>query len=394
MKKRFWLILLVVVLLFLGWRIYELIADAKKVSGTGGGRPPVAVETETIHRGAIRDIRQFTGSITPYYRYLVAPKVSGRVVRFNKRIGDYVERNEIIVRIDDAEYQQAYLEADANLRIARASLSESRAQLELAQKEFERAESLREQGLAAPSDLDAVRSRFEAQRARLNLAEAQVEQRAAALESARIRLDYTILRASEPGYIGERLVDEGALLSTNTPVASVLGIDTVYVRSTIIERDYGQVRIGQQATVMVDAFPGREFAGRVSRIAPMLREESRVAEMEVVVQNPGLHLKPGMFARIAIELDARSDALLAPKKALISRDGIEGLFMVADGEKVVARWVPVEVGIRGEDSIEILAPRDLAGEVITLGQHLVDDGSVILIPDQRAQTGGQSGEGG
>lgn len=389
MKKRFWLVVGAIVLALLVWRIVEMVRPGDG-GGYGYGRPAVAVEVEAIHSGPIQDIRLFTGSIHPLYRYLVAPKVPGRVTRFDRRIGDYVDRDEVIARLDDAEYQQIVLEADANLKIARASLAEAKAQLDLARKEFERAESLREQGLASPSDMDAARSRFDAQQARVAVAEAQVQQREAALESARIRLEYTVLRASEPGYIGERLVDEGALLSVNSAVASVLGIDTVFVRSSIIERDYGKIHVGQHAEVSVDAWPGRSFAGTVSRIAPMLREESRVAEMEVTVPNTALELKPGMFAKIHVVLDAKEDALLVPRKAMVRRDGADGIFVAQKGESATAKWVEIVPGIQAEDVIEVVEPSSLSGEVITLGQHLLDDGGAILLP--KNDSDGGSGE--
>ncbi|MCB2199101.1 efflux RND transporter periplasmic adaptor subunit [bacterium] len=389
MKKHFWLVAGVVFLALLVWRIVEMVRPGEG-GGYGYGRPGVAVEVDSVHAGPIEDIRLFTGSIHPLYRYLVAPKVPGRVTRFDRRIGDYVDRNEVIARIDDAEYQQTVIEADANLKIARASLNEAKAQLELARKEFERAQSLRDQGLASSSDMDTAQSRFDAQQARVAVAEAQVQQREAALESARIRLQYTVLRASEPGYIGERLVDEGALLNVNSAVASVLGIDTVYVRSSIIERDYGKIQVGQQAEVSVDAWPGRTFAGTVSRIAPMLREESRVAEMEVIVPNTDLELKPGMFAKIHVVLEAKENALLVPRKAMVRRDGIDGIFLVAEGESPTAKWVAIVPGIQSAEVIEVLEPATLSGAVITLGQHLLDDGGAILLP--QADSNGGSGE--
>ena len=392
MKKRFWYIILLAVALLLAWRLIGLFGSKSDRAGFGGGRPSVAVEVDQVHRGPVSDIRLFTGTIHPLYRYLVAPKISGRVVRFDKRIGDFVKRDEIIARIDDAEYQQVVNEAQANLQIARASLNEAEAQLDLARKEFDRAESLREQGLSAPSDMDAVRSRLDAQQARVAVAEAQVQQRVAALEAARIRLSYTLLRASEPGYIGERLVDEGALLSSNSAVASVLGIDTVFVRSTIIERDYGKVRIGQTAEIRVDAYPDEIFEGRVSRIAPMLREESRVAEMEVVVPNSRLDLKPGMFAKVYVVLEHKDDALLIPSKAIVRRDNVDGIFSVIPGEPPTAKFIPIEMGIQSEMATEITDPTSLSGDVVTLGQHLLEDGGALILPRDTSKSSEGNGE--
>jgi len=312
------------------------------------------------------------------YQYVVAPKVTGRIIQIRKRIGDWVERGEVIVRIDDAEYQQAVLEAEANLRIAQASLKETQSQLALAKQEMDRAKSLQEKGIASPSELDAALTNYDAQQSRLKLAQAQVEQREASLKSAKIRLSYTVLTATEPGFIGERFVDEGSLLSPNAPVATVIGIDSVIIQTTVIERDYGRIRIGQPALTGVDAFPSKRFAGHVARIAPMLQEASRVARMEIEVQNDSLLLKPGMFTRVHVILNEKDSAQVVPREAVVSRGGENGIFVV-DSAGAAVRYHPVQIGIVAEDKMEILSP-ELGSIVVTLGQHLLEDGSPIILP--------------
>jgi RND family efflux transporter MFP subunit len=377
MKKRLYIIIpIAIVVAALAVRI---VLFATK--GSGGKRgtqvPPVAVEIDSVRFGPIREIREFTGSVYPYNQYVVAPKVSGRVIQIRKRIGDWVRRGELIARIDDAEYQQAVLEAEANLRIAEASVAESQSQLELVREQKERMESLKAKDLASSAEMDAAATNYNAQESRYKLALAQVEQRRASLNSANIRLNYTLLAASRAGYIGERFVDEGALLAPNTAVVSVIEIDSVIVRTTITERDYGLIEAGQPVSVIVDAFASRTFAGRVSRIAPMLKEASRVAQMEVEVRNDSLLLKPGMFARVDVMVAAKDKARIVPSRAVVSRGGETGVFMVPDGE-AVARYYPVKTGIVTPDITEILSPA-LEGRVVTLGQHLLQDGSPVLL---------------
>lgn len=370
--------IIVLVVGILIWRLVGLFLGSSSPKSGRQSRPPVAVEFDTVRYGSIQEVRVLTGTIYPAYQYIVAPKVAGRVVEIRKRISDEVRAGELIAQIDDAEYQQAVLEAEANLRIAESALSEARSTFELAKQEKARVESLRQKGIASSAELDAAVTNYQAQESRLKLAEAQVEQRQAVLQTARIRLSYTRLTASQPGYIGERFVDEGALLSANAPVVSVVGIDRVIVRTTVIERDYGKIRPGLEATVTTDAFPAREFKGRVMRVAPMLQEAARVAQMEVEVANPQHELKPGMFARVTVITDARQRALLVPTKALITRDGQSGVFLIDDTAAVV-HYQPVTTGISNADLTEIIAPT-ITGRVVTLGQHLLEEGSPILLP--------------
>jgi RND family efflux transporter MFP subunit len=379
-KKTAIRIIGVAFLAFLAWRIIILVRGGDEGASGGFGRPQVAVEVGSVSYEPIEDTRQFTGTIYPLYQYVVAPKVSGRIMRLSKRIGDWVDRGEVIAKIDDAEYQQAVLEADANLRIARANLAEIESQFELAKQELERVQSLQEKGIASPSELDAAVSNYDALKSRIKLAQAQVEQRQAALNSARIRLGYTVLKGTEPGFVGERFADEGSLLAPNSPVVSVIGIDTVIVRTTVMERVYGSIGLGQPAEIEVDAFPGRVFSGAVSRIAPMLNEESRVAQMEVVVENESLTLKPGMFCRVNVTLAEKDSAQVVPARAIVTRGGETGVFVVR-GDEPVASYVPVELGISTQEKCEILRPK-IEGLVVTLGQHLLEDGSGVILPDE------------
>ncbi|MFH1567320.1 MAG: efflux RND transporter periplasmic adaptor subunit [Gemmatimonadota bacterium] len=366
------------VLLFLAWQVVQLVRGSLQGPAARPPRPPVAVQVDTVRWQPIREIRELTGTVHPLYQYVVAPKVSGRVVEIRARIGDWVERGQLIARIDDAEYQQDVLEAEANLRIAQANLAEAGSQLGLAEQELARVQSLQEKGISSPSELDAATTSSAALKSRLSLARAQVEQRQAALSSARIRLSYTVLRTTEPGFVGERFVDEGSLLAPNALVVSVMGIDTVIVRTTVIERVYGLVRLGQTAVVTVDAFPSQSFEGRVARLAPMLQEASRVAQMEVEVANPTRLLKPGMFSKVQVVLAEKDEAQVVPSPALVNRHGVRGLFAVRPGE-AEARFVPVQVGIEAGEHAEITAPR-IDGVVVTLGQHLLEDGSPVLLP--------------
>ncbi|MDD5061832.1 MAG: efflux RND transporter periplasmic adaptor subunit [Candidatus Marinimicrobia bacterium] len=377
MKKKAFFSIAIIFVLILGWRITLLVTTANKKSSGNSGRPPVAVEVDSVRFGPLTEVRQLTGTIYPRYQYIVAPKVSGRIIKIQKRIGDWIKAGEIIANLDDAEYQQGVMEAEANLKIAEATQKEARIQLDQARQEKKRVESLHAKGIAAPAELEAAVSNYSALQSRLQLAQAQVEQRRASLRSAKIRLSYTVLTANQPGYVGERYVDEGALLAPNTPVVSIIGIDSVIVRTTIIERDYGYIQVGMPTTVSVDAYSGEYFTGIVARIAPLLQEAARVAQVEIEVTNDQMKLKPGMFTRVEIITATRENTQIVPSQAVVNRNGENYIFLVDENGRI-ARSIPVTTGIVTPKLSEIVAPA-LTGNVITLGQHLLEDGSPIII---------------
>lgn len=384
MKKRLVYLVGLLLVAVLVVRVIILITKESGDQRQGFRSPPVAVEVDRVRFGSIQGIREFTGSVLPQYQYVIAPKVSGRIIEIRKRIGDPIRRGEVVARIDDAEYQQAVREAEASLKSAQASLAEAQSQLSLATQELERVQSLEQKGIASSAELDAASTNYDAQQSRLKLAQAQVEQQEAALRSAQIRLDYTVLVASEPGFTGERFVDEGSLLAPNDPVISVIGIEEVIIQTSIIEKDYGLIHVGQHADVEVDAFPSKRFTGQVARIAPVLQHASRMAQMEIEVLNPSLLLKPGMFVRVHVVLAEQDHARIVPSQAVVNRDGQKGVFVI-DPENPIARYVPVEVGIMTPEETEILAP-EIHGLIVTLGHHLLTDGSPVILPQAAGRT--------
>jgi RND family efflux transporter MFP subunit len=376
-KKKIIFSMVVILVIFFLWRIIDLIFFASEGKVNYSGKPPVAVEVDSVRFGFIAEKRDLTGTIYPKYQYIIASKVAGRIIAIYKRIGDWVKAGELVARLDHAEYEQGVMEANASLKIAEAALMESRTQLELARQEKDRVVLLQEKGIASSAELDAAISNYSAQESRYQLARAQVEQRQASLRSAQIRLGYTRLTASQPGFIGERFVDEGALLAPNAGVVSIIGIDSVIIRTTIIERDYADIKIGHTAEITVDSYPDHPFSGIVSRLAPMLQESSRAAQMEVEAANDSLLLKPGMFARVEVSIKEKDSVQIIPSKALINKEGESGIFVVNFSEKK-AHYLRVITGVITPENIEIMTPA-IDGLVVTLGQHLLEEGSPVLL---------------
>jgi RND family efflux transporter MFP subunit len=344
------------------------------------------VEVGDVRLQAIQEVWRLTGAIQPASRYVVSPRVAGRVLTISKRIGDRVAEGEVIARLDDSEYQQAVLEAEAALRISQATVNETRIELALAAQNLERMQALEAKQYVSRMDLDKARAEHDGLASRVKLSEAQVEQREAALETARIKLGYAILTAPQPGFVSERFVDEGGTVAANGAVLSVIGINPAVVRTTVTESLYGRIKVGQNAEVEVDAYPGKGFPGGVSRIAPQFDDESRTASMEIEVANPSLLLKPGMFANVRIVLAEKRDAQVVPTAAIVSRDGSSGVFVVEGAG--IARYVSVKAGIATAEVTEILSPT-LTGKVVTLGQHLLEDGSQVILPGAGGTGGGR-----
>ena len=391
MRLKVWLP--IAVLLVAGgavaWMVQARLQESAQEDAVGGraGSRPVPVEVAPIERGAIALRRSFTGTLDAHAELVVAPKVSGRVVELNVDLADTVSRGQVVARLDNAEYVQAVKQSEADLAVALANLAEARSLLQIAERELQRIDQLRQRGVSSESQRDVAKADQLAKQAHVEVTRAQVARAEAELEMARIRLGYTAVNADWRGddgerQVAERLVDEGVTVSANTPLLRIIELDPVVAVFYVTERDYGLLHAGQSAELRTDAYPGEVFAGKIVRIAPVFRESTRQARVEMRVENPTLRLRPGMFVRATVVLDRVADTLVVPERSLVTRNGRRGVFVLPPGDHAVV-WREVQVGIREGDRVQV-SGAGLAGRVVVLGQQLLDDGSAVLLPESTA----------
>jgi len=378
-------------------------SSTSSTSGPGrGGREvrPVAVEAGKVEQGSIQAWIAFTGSLTAGSQFDVAARTTGRLEQLLVDIGDTVEPGQVIARLDDEESVQLLEQARAELAVARAGLAESQAAKDAAERSLRRTRELREQRVASQSELDAAETEASAQAARVELSRSQIAQREAALRSAEIRQSYTTLRATWQGgngtrVVGERYADEGTLLQANTAVLSLVSLDPLRGVVFAAERSYARLRLGQTVEITSDALPGKRFQGELVRLAPVFSESSRQARVEIRVPNPDGLLKPGMFIRSRIQVDADDHATIIPLDAVVSRDQGRGVYRVSD-DGGRAEFVKLELGIEDGNRVQVLSP-DLSGRVVTLGQQTLSDGVPIRVvnpvPDDALEADGRAGDG-
>jgi RND family efflux transporter MFP subunit len=382
-------VLLIGVAAGIGWIIFDQYEDRTSTRKGGKASLPVPVEVAQIQRGPIEQKRTFSGELEALAEFVVAPKVSGRVERVSVNIADTVERGQVVAELDNDEYVQAVTQARADLLVARANLSEARSALEIAGREFKRTESLLKRGIASDSEFDAARQDQLAKQAQLKVAAAEVTKAESSLETANIRLGYTQVTAGWSGedqhrVVAERYVDEGQTVAANAPLLLIVELDPIVGVVYVTERDYARLNPGQPVSLTTDAYPGEQFTGRIDRIAPVFRKSTRQARVEMTIDNEQHRLKPGMFIRATVVLARVSEAAIVPEQALTIRDDRSGVFIVSEDGRSVA-WREVKAGIHQGGRVQVEG-QGLSGRVVTLGQQLLKDGSVITIPEVQSVT--------
>ncbi|MFT4901903.1 MAG: RND family efflux transporter MFP subunit [Lentimonas sp.] len=353
--------------------------------GSNAGREeasPPPVEVAEVVRGPISEIRSFSGSLLAGSSFIISSKLAGRLDAVLVDVGDGVDAGDVVAQIEPAEYQQALLQADADLMLEQANQVEAVSKLSLAERAMARAQALRQKAVLSEVEIDVVQGELLAQQAAVKVAQARVNRAQALRASAQIRLEDTavkVLRAEDSNalVVAERFMDAGQSISANTPLLRIVDLEPLVAVFFVAEQDYASLHVGQFVQLTTDAYRGRSFEGRVVRIAPVFQESSRQARVEVSIPNADQLLKPGMFIRAEVELRRAEHAAIVPAQSLVKRSDVEGIFVIA-ADGVTAQWREVEVGIRRGTRVQIIAA-DLSGQVVTLGQLQIKDGMRVSI---------------
>ncbi|MDF0645371.1 MAG: efflux RND transporter periplasmic adaptor subunit [Nitrospira sp.] len=346
-------------------------------------------KTRTITVGTVRPLKQdldirlaYTADITPHQVVNIFSRVDGYISKLYVDKGDFVQANQLLVEIDHTDYHHAVNQAKANLAAARAKVTQQDASVRNAKLTLDRMRALIKDQFVSQQDLDNAEVNTDAAVAAQESLRAQVKQMEVALAQAETNLAYSYIRAPFSGYIAERNLDLGAYVtgaatSTSTTSRGILSLHDIEVVRTLIEvveKDVPLIKLGQKAEVRAEAYPDRAFEGTVTRVVQALNRATRTMTVELDLPNKDHLLKGGMFARVEVLVGKHADALQIPIDAVSRLEDAQYVYIVRDGK---AERVPVDIGVRDENRVEII--KGLIGDeqVIVSGKDLVHSGTPV-----------------
>ncbi|MDI3499234.1 MAG: hypothetical protein PWP50_278 [Synergistaceae bacterium] len=326
------------------------------------------------------DTVTFVGNLEAEERASVASKVSDvTVLSVNVDVGDEIKRGDILVEMDDSLNRRQIEEARAAVARAEAAIAQAKSRLSTVEKDYKRYKQLYEEQVISRQQFDQTEGQYEVEKAGLDLAQRELKQAQARLEQLLIVKNYHKVAAPVGGVIAERRVDPGDTVKSGDVLLVISRQDNVKVKGPITETDYPKVKLGQPVHVRVDAFPGREFNGKVNRISPVLDPATRTGEVEALMASQGL-LKPGMFARTFIVVGSH-EALALPREAVRQLAGTgEWYCFVASDD--VAQQRPIKRGAEQGNWIEITEGIGESDLVITTVVRQLSDGVPVEVATQ------------
>ena len=189
------------------------------------------------------------------------------------------------------------------------------------------------------------------------------------------------MRAAFPGVAGLRQVSEGQYVAAGTDIARLEKIDQLKLDFRIPESFVGKLKTGQPIKVLLDAYPNDVFAGSVFAIEPAVDEQTRTVVLRARVANAGLKLRPGMFARVQVQLGVREKAIWIPEAAIVPKGQDITVFRVTAGPNGggTVDVVRVQTGARKVGEVEIVKGLDVGDLVVTEGTQKVGPGSAVSL---------------
>ncbi|HET9438898.1 MAG TPA: efflux RND transporter periplasmic adaptor subunit [Longimicrobiales bacterium] len=391
MKKRTKMIVGIVSLVVIGG-----IGAGAAASRNDGG---VQVRLEPVQERDLVALVSASGWIRPHKKVDVQADIMGRIVQLNVREGDEVTRGQVLMRIDPTQYQAAVARSRAGVSEALAREAQAKANLLQAKRGYERARALASQGenLISKQQVEDAETQYEVQQELLRAAQYGVQMARAGQAEAQDQLDKTVIRAPMNGVITRLEVEEGetAIVGTmNNPGSLLLTVADLTEMEAVIrvdETDVPELKLGDSASVEIDAFPKTKFIGRVTEIShSSTRNPEQVAQQggtstqsvdyEIVIRlaNPPRTLRSDLSATAEVVTAARRKVLSIPIIALTVRErgnvkalptddpkakekaeaaerdksqDEEGVFIIKDGK---AHFVQVKTGITGREHFEVL----------------------------------------
>jgi HlyD family secretion protein len=363
--------------ILIGVAVIVVAAIAVGVAKSRSGRDVTPVTMARVARMDLTSKVSANGKIDAQRKVDLSANVMGQIVNLAVREGDVVKKGTFLLQIDKKQLAATAQGAVASLQALFSDRDAARANAVEAQQSFNRAQKNFEQKIIPAADLDRARAAFQSAQANVGAIDKRIEQARANLTAAQDTLSKTTIRAPMDGIVTALPVEEGevAVIGTmNNPGTKLLTIADMSVVEAVMEvdeTDVPNVKVGQRATVTIDAYPNKTFSGVVTEVgsSPIQRTPNVGAgeavnfEVKIQLDNPPPGVRPGFSASADITTGARARVLAVPIPALVVREkpgsgkggakpqDEEGVFAVDHG---AVKFVPVTTGLSGESNIEII----------------------------------------
>lgn len=317
-------------------------AKGKEPPAMGG----IPVETTQAVIETIPTIVESVGTLLSSETVSMSTEIDGKISAISFLEGQQVQKNQLLISLDDAMYQAERKIAQANLQLSQARLS--------------RAQGLYKKNLGSKEVYDETL--------------AAIRKDEASLSQANEKLSKTRITAPFTGIVGLRNISVGDYVQPGMTLVNLEMINPLKVDFQVPEQFLPSLQNEAKILVTVDVYPEKEFTGKVYAMDPKINENSRGIKVRAIVENPEGLLRPGNFARIKLVLHETSMVVI-PEKALVKTSNSNVVYVVEEGK---AKVIPVSLGPRYKEKLGITLGLNGSEEIITAGQLKLQEGAPVM----------------
>ena len=334
------------------------------------------VRLSPLSKRDIVDKRTYAADLEASTEVTLYPMIADRIVSFPWEDGDPIKAGQTVARIKAAGLKKGIVQMQAEIE----SLDRT---IENQNRELERSRDLFSTNIISQQTLEQIESNYGAQLAKRKSLEASLGQ-------VEVSAGNALIKSPVSGFVIQKQQEEGDTAQMGRPLCSIVSVDPIRVTLGIAEKDVSVVRQGMSVELTVDAVPGHVFQGKVIRILPVIDTATRTNEVRIDIENPidaerkEALLKPGMFGRVSIVVEKRTDQLVVPFRALLVSDrgsSEERRVFVVDNRNI-AHEKTVRVGVRNDGWYEVLSGLNPTDRVVMRGQYGLRDKDEVEVLDK------------
>src|SRR5881394_1091903 len=319
--------------------------------------PPATVTVAEAKSEVIPNLLTAVGDLAAVHQVNVTSDVSGRITDIMFTAGSSVKAGTPLVQLFDGPEQ--------------GDLASYKAQATMAQLSLDRAKQLAARQFGPQATVDQAQSAYEQANAGIAKTQAIISQK--------------LVRAPFDGELGVRKVEVGQFLTAGTQIVSLTDLSELYANFTVPEKDSGNLKVGQIVRILVDAYPGRSFEGKITAIEPQISTDTRNIRVQATIANPDHILKPGMFASTTVVMPDKPAVITVPETAVDYTLYGDSVYLISEKKEedgktsLTATRSFVQTGNRIEGRAEILKGLKPGDRVVAVGQLKLQSGSAVTI---------------
>lgn len=307
----------------------------------------IRVETTLVREKILAEEFETLGSLASMDSIDISSELAGQIAAIHFKPGAEVQKGSLLIQLDDTVLKSELASAQANLTLSKTS--------------FKRTKELTKRSLASAQAFDQA------------LADLREKQNRVKVKTA--QLAKLSLRAPFTGTLGSRQVSVGQYVNIGQPLVHLVANHKLRVEYNLPERYLAHLALGQQVSVLSDAFPDKTYEGLVNYIDPAVDKETRTIAIEALINNKERLLSAGLFVRVNHQFGERKKRLLVPEESLIPTINGQKIFVIHKNKAVAVR---VKIGAHHDSMTEICSGLQPGDRIIIRGQHKLKDGSQVI----------------